>query len=121
MVALDSTPDFSLLTLGTRVGVMLCYDLHTVYFFGYGTYVGRGEPLEAVGPAAELACLNGRGDDKIVLDNGQAIYGCECWYADETAMKNRLAAIDAGQGAVVMVDIGAARAAARKTLSTPAA
>ena len=71
-----------------RVGCVADVDGRKVRFFGYGLYVGDEVP-----PPGLLAPLNviGIPSPKIILDNGKTIYGCECWWAPEAQIANRLA------------------------------
>ena len=88
---------------GIRVIAIHSSDRHTVYIYGYGTYVGDEEPpvgpfgstweefdklaLEAFGQeefdrrkaAGELRPKN----PKVELDNGKIVWGQECWWCPE--------------------------------------
>jgi len=52
-------------------------DEQTVNIYGYGTYVGD-EPCE-------LAF--GLTNPKIVLDDGQIVWGCQCWWGDSERLE----------------------------------
>ena len=94
--------------VGDRVGCISHDDGDTIYFFGFGTYLGRRLPAEAAGFHAELNMAmfenrceaakeqcDVRGADfekvkvdleqvfanpVILLDNGDTVFGCECWW-----------------------------------------
>lgn len=94
--------------VGDRVGAILSSKDDTVYFIGYGTYVGRQMPPDEIREHsltrgvtleqlkteygmsqedAELALSN----PKIDLDDGGFVFGCECWWGDAEAVKDHLA------------------------------
>jgi hypothetical protein len=73
----------------TRVGAIRNEADGTVYFFGYGVYVGRKScPL-----------LDGFDNPKIELDGGGTVWGCESWWGPEEKIKQMI-----GEKQVVMVD-----------------
>ena len=80
-------------------------DDRQVRVFGYGEYAGDEIPPEGVSLdldiLAEVKCPN----PKIVLDSGQVVWGCECWWGPEAK-----AAAWIGKRAMVNVDIEAERA-----------
>jgi hypothetical protein len=94
-------------TTGDRVGAILSSDADegTVYFIGYGTYVGDHVPEEAVGFLAEVARSQKRTNPKIELDNGGVVYGCECWWGGEEAVRKKLESFKS----IVEVDIDEVR------------
>ncbi len=73
--------------VGDRIGAVLSSKNDVVKFLGYGTYQGDhvpppevkmwGEPLTHPNP-------------KLVLDNGDEVYGCECWWGSEAAVVKHL-------------------------------
>jgi len=62
----------------------------TVYFLGYGEYVGDFIPKEAVGGLAESCRECQIENPKLVLDDGSVVYGCECWWGSEERIKKEL-------------------------------
>lgn len=77
--------------IGDRVGAVLSAANGKAKFFGYGTYQGEHVPPEDVrGPFGvrphEIKLTN----PKIVLDNGETVWGCECWWGDEKTVKEQL-------------------------------
>jgi len=60
---------------GERVFAVRNADEDTVYLYGYGVYEGRKEGSP----------LSGFPNPKIKLDDGQIVWGCECWFGAESA------------------------------------
>jgi hypothetical protein len=75
---------------GTRVLAILSADKNTVKSLGPGVYVGDEVPPDTGGTGwlAELGVAN----PKIVLDNGDVVWGCECWWGLELRMTEKVAA-----------------------------
>ena len=80
--------------IGTRVGAIQRADEETVHLYGYGTYEGIAKPPK------ERRFFGIEKSPKIKLDNGQVLYGIECWWGTEEEIK----AIIGGRK-VVEVDI----------------
>jgi hypothetical protein len=78
-----------MVTIGSRVGAILKSDDKDVYFIGYGTYVGDELPI-GIGGFGDLLVSINRKNPKIVLDNGDFVFGCECWWASEEEVKRRI-------------------------------
>jgi hypothetical protein len=76
--------------IGDRVGAVLSATATIVQFFGFGTYEGDFVPEEAVGLFAEIGRDMGRINPRIRLDDGEVIYGCECWWGSETEVRKQL-------------------------------
>ena len=80
---------------GDRVGAILGSDgIKTVRFLGWGTYMGEELPEEAVGFWAECCVAEGRKSPQIVLDSGEIVYGCECWWSTAKDIQSRLDAFE---------------------------
>jgi hypothetical protein len=92
--------------VGDRVGAILGGKGDTVKFFGYGVYEGDFVPKEAVGFMAEIAAESEHPNPRIRLDDGKAVYGCECWWGPEEAIKEQIAKYPN----VIQVDIDEVRA-----------
>lgn len=75
---------------GERVGAILGAKDGKVEFFGYGVFEGDHVPNEAIGWIAESLIANKIPNPRIRLDNGGVVYGCECWWGPEEAVKKRL-------------------------------
>jgi hypothetical protein len=74
-----------------RIGAARNMDVEgTVYFLGYGEYVGDFIPEEAVGGLAEICREYQIENPKLVLDDGSVVYGCECWWGSEEGIKKVL-------------------------------
>ena len=73
---------------GDRVGCFLSVAHGRGLFLGFGTYVG-----EEVPPNEGLSSLTGylsglrQANPKLVLDNGDVVWGCECWWGPEEEIK----------------------------------
>jgi len=95
--------------IGERVGALSHSDGDTAYLFGFGTY--RGEEV----PPPGVQCMGidlhdmGHTNPKIELDSGKVVWGCECWWGGEGAVRKRLSQFTN----VVDVDIDEARARAK--------
>lgn len=73
--------------IGDRIGALIGGDPETkvLKYLGVGTYQGdETPPPEAGGFNIGLPC------PKLVLDNGDVVYGCECWWGPETVIANQL-------------------------------
>ena len=77
---------------GDRVGAIFGAKNGVCEFLGYGTYEGEAIPKEAGGFMAEAIRENNNTNPKIKLDNGKIVYGCECWWGSEEAIKEKLKA-----------------------------
>ena len=95
-------------TVGDRVGAVCSANDTEVRFFGYGTYAGDEIPPKEAG-GFNLGIPN----PKIELDNGKAVFGCECWWGSEEKV---IAMI--GDRKIVVVDIDAKRAENSQNEST---
>jgi hypothetical protein len=61
--------------VGDRVGAILGGKDGVVKFLGWGVYVGDEVP------PADVGGFNfGQSNPKITLDNGDTVWGCECWW-----------------------------------------
>lgn len=92
--------------VGARVGAILSGDNTEVHLLGFGVYDGEHEPpFGPMGmPKDEFdALVNGmkeRGELKddyagwtnprITLDDGRVVWGCQCWWGPEDAIRKRI-------------------------------
>jgi len=93
---------------GDRVGVILGISDGVIYLLGYGTFEGYEVPPpgERGGGLRDVFHREGRLTPKIVLDNGKVVWGCECWWQDETTIKAMVEiALSEGKNGIVEVDI----------------
>jgi hypothetical protein len=95
--------------VGERVGAILGSGDKTVQFLGYGVYEGDFIPVEAVGGMADVLREVKIENPRIKLDNGSVVYGCECWWGPETAIKSRLERFNAEGIETELVDINQVR------------
>ena len=76
--------------VGERVGAILSADESGVKFLGYGTFEGEFVPPKEVGGLGVFLNELNVPNTKITLDNGKVVWGCECWWAPEAEMKQKL-------------------------------
>ena len=83
--------DIRLVPMVSRIGAICDADEEkkTVRFFGYGIYGGRRQPPEEVYFLGE-PYPEGRLNPCMLLDNGDEVFGCECWWGSETEVKKKL-------------------------------
>lgn len=79
----------STINIGERVGLISHDDGHTIYIFGYGTYIGTKVPdVEVPGNLADVARKLSHDVPFFKLDGSDdIIYGCECWWKSEDDVK----------------------------------
>lgn len=72
-----------------RVGAISCVkeSTKTIEFFGYGECVGKEVPETAEGMLSIALKMLKIPNPKIVLDNGDIVWGCECWWNEEEKTK----------------------------------
>jgi len=95
--------------IGSRVGALAAQKDGAAFLFGYGTYQGEHVPPDD-GPSTSygsLAHLVGLRVPKIVLDNGDVIWGYECWWGSEEEIN---AIIEKGKLLVIDITIADFRA-----------
>ena len=78
---------------GDRIGAVLKSDDDTVYLLGYGVYDGDDVPPND--PSGERGLMSlvhevGNKNPKIKLDDGRIVWGCECWWGSEKAVKESI-------------------------------
>jgi len=75
--------------IGQRVGAILGVKNGVVRYFGYGVYVGDEVPPKEAG-GFNFGIPNPRLD----LDNGETVFGCECWWGSEESVRAKLEECD---------------------------
>lgn len=90
--------------IGDRVGAMLSANDKQVHLIGFGTYQGDHVPPDDIG-----GFNIGLPNPKLVMDDGTVVYGCECWWGSEAAVRAKI-----GDREIVQVDMAAARAESRR-------
>jgi hypothetical protein len=76
--------------IGDRVGAIRNADDSAVYLYGYGVYNGMkrppyglfGVPIEKMPENYTNPC--------ILLDNGETVWGLECWWGSEEKIKKAI-------------------------------
>lgn len=68
----------------SRVGCFL--DKET--FIGWGYFLGCVKSQEGIG--LNIGGLLGIDNPKIVLDSGEVIWGCECWWGSEKEIQSKI-------------------------------
>ena len=85
--------------IGDRIGAILGTDGNVINFLGYGTYQGWTVPPKEAGGL-------GFPNPTMLLDNGDTVYGFECWWGSEEKISNHIElASEAGGYAVKDVRI----------------
>ena len=71
--------------IGDRVGAIVSLKGDEAVMFGYGVYAGGDEipPPGIIGPFNEYGITN----PKILLDSGEIVWGCECWWGAEEKIR----------------------------------
>lgn len=102
--------------IGSSVGAILGGDGETkvLKFLGFGTYVGDSVPVEAVGFLAEGLIEHQCPNPKIQLDDGQVVYGCECWWGPAAYVRKQLDGYRKLGWTIVETSIAAVREEFRK-------
>jgi len=96
--------------IGDRVGAILCASDKKLEFLGYGVYQGDTIPTkDAGGMMAKMLCEAGIPNPTIKLDNGDIVYGCECWWGDEESVKAKIKQYEAEGFTVEIIKIADAR------------
>lgn len=96
---------------GEKVIAVLNYDVQTktINMIGEGTYVGDEIPDGAAGLASLVRGTN----PKIVLDDGQVVWGCECWWGAKADVQHDLDEMLALGWKIEQVNLNAERAEQR--------
>lgn len=92
--------------IGSRIGAILKADKETVHLIGFGVYDGEQIPPKNINP---MLHAHGIQNPKLVMDDGQVVWGCECWWASEEETKTMI-----GDRNVVTVDMAAERERSRE-------
>ncbi len=66
---------------GDKIFAVTHGDDDNIYFLGFGVFEGEEIPEEGtVGMMASLLRMREQKNPKLVLDNGDSIWGCECYW-----------------------------------------
>jgi hypothetical protein len=82
---------------GDRAGAILSSGANEIQLLGYGVYEGEEVPPDGPGMLNGLHMAKVP-NPKIKLDNGDIVWGCECWWGPEEEIKKEI-----GTRKVVMV------------------
>lgn len=78
--------------IGERVAAVSSASGNTVRLFGFGVYVGDHQlPQGTEGYGADALSGAGIPNPTIKLDNGDYIFGCQCWWGSEAGFNQRYA------------------------------
>jgi hypothetical protein len=75
--------------IGERVGAILSGSDTEINFLGYGTRIEDEIPISA-GGLGEMLVEMKHTNPTILLDSGEKVYGCECWWGSEKAVQKML-------------------------------
>lgn len=102
--------DIMTMKAGARVGAIIGGNTTRVEVLGFGEYLGEQLPLGAggVGPMLVKRKIQ---NPAIKLDNGDVVFGCECWWGPEHKLRSQIEAWRAAGAEIVEVRIADARAA----------
>lgn len=92
------------MSIKQRVGAIYKSDQDKVWLFGYGVYEGNEiPPPDPEGKRGMMQIIHEAKmpNPKILLDSGQFVWGCECWWAPELEVRKRI-----GDREVIMVKPG---------------
>jgi len=88
--------------VGARVGVMLEYAKGgELKLIGYGTYKGMEVPPQKHSVTGDFLWAIQKSNPKIELDNGEVVWGFECWWAPEDTIKQ----LEQNAAEITVVDI----------------
>jgi len=78
---------------GDRVGAISHSEGKRLFVFGYGVYLGHARPSECeekpVGWMGDALVESDAENPLIRLDDGQHVWGCECWWGSEAYVKEK--------------------------------
>lgn len=70
--------------MSSIIGAIVNSTDSTVTMFGYGVYQGDEiPPPEIIGPFGSIP----RPNPKMLMDNGETVWGCECYWGPEESVK----------------------------------
>ena len=75
---------------GDRVGAICGSTKKGIEFFGYGVYQGQEVPPKGIEFMGIDMSEHKMPNPKILLDNGDIVWGCQCWWGSEEEVRKRL-------------------------------
>lgn len=90
--------------IGARVGAILSSNATEVHLLGFGVYDGNHTPpfgpmgapwsvVEEMKKAGQLPQDWTWTNPRITLDDGRVVWGCQCWWGPEDAVRKRIAGL----------------------------
>ncbi len=78
--------------IGDRIGTISHADkgTNTVYLYGFGEYKGESIPSNQVKGIGVMLREANVGNPMLVLDTGETLWGCECWWGSEDKVKTEI-------------------------------
>lgn len=77
--------------IGDDVGCCISMTPEEALFLGYGTYVGDEVPPDLGGRSlTSMLAAQGQKNPKILLETGDVVWGCECWWGPKAAIDAQL-------------------------------
>ena len=89
---------------GDRVGAILSTGKYVVRFLGYGVYDGDYVPDVSWMKEADIT------NPKLIMDNGNIVWGYQCWWSSEEKIKRILK----GYSTIIEVDINGKKLSGEK-------
>ena len=77
--------------IGNRVGAIFSAHGDTIEIFGFGLFKGDTVPPKVslgFGPMLHTSNID---NPQILLDSGETVWGCECWWGSEDKIKQKIA------------------------------
>lgn len=90
--------------IGTRIGAILSGGSKTVQLIGFGVYAGDEVPPADTGGMGSMLHEAGITNPKLVMDDGQIAWGCECWWGPEDQIRKKIQGLE-----IIPVNMTAAR------------
>ena len=77
--------------IGGDVGCCISMNGQEALFLGYGTYVGDEVPPDLGGQSlTSILAARGQRNPKILLESGDVVWGCECWWGPKAVIEEQL-------------------------------
>ena len=75
-----------------RIGAISHTDIDTneVFLLGFGVYCGEEVPPPGIKFLGMDANKFNIPDEKLLLDSGDIVWGCECWWGEESVIRESL-------------------------------
>ena len=80
--------------VGSRIGAILKATQTTVHLIGFGEYVGNEVPTAEAAGIGKIMHENSITSPKLVMDDGQIAWGCECWWGPEDQIRAKIEGLE---------------------------